>query len=100
MIVKDKSNHNRHGEKNKLNKGFLIYEFVYIGICILCKYVFQFKSINENVLIGVLSVISALLITLTVIIRIRRSEYEYLTNIYLMALFTIFVIFHCSAQTF
>lgn len=85
----------QQSQETKLSKWFLMYEFIYIGICILCKFKLQSDSVNERLLLIILSGISILFIAVTAISRIRSSQYKYMTNIFVLALFTIIVLIWC-----
>ncbi len=71
--------------KAKLNKWFLLYEFVYIGVYIVCDFIPDVDLPGERQILLSLTVISLLLITLTAIVRIRRRQHRFMTNLFLLA---------------
>lgn len=90
----------KHANEAKLNKWFLAYEFVYIGVCILCRFLVQLEIWNENILMGILSGISALLIVIAATRRIRHAQYKYMPNLFVMAFFTAMVFIWCFRGVF
>lgn len=79
----------------KLSKWFLLYESIYILICVICRFLLNPNPYGERLLLIILSGISILFIAVTAISKIRSSQYKYMTNIFVLTLFTIIVLIWC-----
>ena len=60
----------------KLSKWFIIYQFIYIALCVLCR-IFEF-GIHEKSLMLILSGVSISAICIVALKRLRKKQYGYM----------------------
>lgn len=79
----------------KLPKWFMIYESVYVLVCMLCQFVFDANIFYECIVMGTLSLISMGFVVMQFVVRCKMGQKEYMNNLFLIGIFTVIVMIWC-----
>lgn len=81
--------------ETKLPKWFMIYESVFVLVCVLCQFVFDANIFYECIVMGIFSVLSMGFVIMQFVVRWKVGQKEYMTNLFLMGVFTVIVMIWC-----